>query len=65
MPELILYDAALNIGLHTPIILALFSVTFCSLYGISDQWHQSFVEGLSADVADWMADTVDASLVML
>jgi len=42
--------------------LALISTTFCSLYGISDEWHQSFVEGRSSDIFDWMADTSGASL---
>ena len=27
----------------SPIILALLSIAFCSLYGLSDEWHQSFV----------------------
>jgi VanZ family protein len=45
-----------------PIILALVSIIFCSLYGISDEWHQSFVEGRSSDVLDWLADTIGASM---
>ncbi|MCX7102683.1 MAG: VanZ family protein [Methylobacter sp.] len=43
-----------------PIILALFAITFCSLYGLSDEWHQSFIEGRFSDVADWLADTSGA-----
>jgi VanZ family protein len=43
----------------------LLSVVFCSLYGISDEWHQSFVAGRSSDVFDWLADTIGASLAML
>jgi VanZ family protein len=43
-----------------PIILALLSITFCSLYGISDEWHQSFVEGRFSEIADWLADTSGA-----
>jgi len=50
--------------LTRPIILALFSITFCSLYGISDEWHQSFVEGRSPDVIDWLADTIGAGLAV-
>ncbi|MDO9167578.1 MAG: VanZ family protein [Methylobacter sp.] len=46
------------------IVLALLSVTFCSLYGISDEWHQSFVEGRFSDVADWIADTSGAGLAV-
>lgn len=31
-----------------------------SAYGISDEFHQSFVAGRDADVLDWVADTVGA-----
>jgi VanZ family protein len=48
--------------LSEPVRLALASVVFCSLYGISDEWHQSFVEGRSSDVFDWIADTSGAGL---
>lgn len=40
--------------------LALASTAFCSLYGISDEWHQSFIAGRFADVTDWVADTSGA-----
>jgi VanZ family protein len=49
---------------NKPSILALFSITFCSLYGISDEWHQSFVEGRFSDFADWAADTSGAGLAI-
>ncbi|NOQ35151.1 MAG: VanZ family protein [Methylococcaceae bacterium] len=48
-----------------PIILVLMSIVFCSLYGISDEWHQSFVKGRVADTADWLADTLGAILAGL
>lgn len=48
--------------LNRPITIALVSITFCSLYGISDEWHQSFVVGRSSDVIDWLADTSGAGL---
>jgi VanZ family protein len=44
-----------------PIILAISAIAFCSLYGIHDEWHQSFVEGRTADLADWIADTAGAA----
>ncbi len=47
-----------------PSILAILSISFCSLYGISDEWHQSFVEGRFSDVADWIADTSGAGLAI-
>ena len=33
-----------------------------SAYGATDEWHQSFVPGRSADVHDWFADTAGALL---
>lgn len=44
----------------SPIILGLISVAFCSLYGASDEWHQSFVPGRQSGSDDWVADTVGA-----
>ncbi len=38
------------------------AVLFCSLYGISDEWHQSFVPGRDADPLDWLADTVGGAI---
>jgi len=36
------------------------TVLFCSLYGVSDEFHQSFIEGRYSEVADWLADTLGA-----
>jgi VanZ family protein len=33
-------------------------------YGISDEWHQSFVVGREVDSLDWVADTFGAALAM-
>ena len=38
------------------------SVFFSSLYGLSDEWHQSFVPGRVASLGDWLADTLGATL---
>jgi VanZ family protein len=51
--------------LSSPIILALVSAAFCSAYGISDEWHQSFVAGRESDVTDWIADSVGAGLAVV
>jgi VanZ family protein len=48
-----------------PIILALVSIAFCTLYGLSDEWHQSFVVGRESDSTDWAADTIGAVLAVL
>jgi VanZ family protein len=44
-----------------PIILAAACIILASLYGGSDEWHQSFVVGRSSDGLDWLADTIGAS----
>ena len=36
------------------------AVALASLYGLTDEWHQSFVPGRTPDPADWVADTVGA-----
>jgi len=45
--------------------LAAASITFCWLYGASDEWHQSFVPGRNADVWDWVADSMGAGAAVL
>jgi len=45
--------------------LLLMTVIFCSLYGASDEWHQSFVAGRDASLFDWLADTLGALLLTL
>ena len=40
------------------------SLSFCSLYGMSDEWHQSFVQGRNSDFFDWIADTFGALLAL-
>lgn len=41
------------------------AVLLASLYGVSDELHQSFVPGRSSDVTDWLADTAGAFLAVL
>jgi hypothetical protein len=38
---------------------------FGSLYGASDEFHQSFVPGRSPDLRDWLADTAGVILGVL
>jgi VanZ family protein len=44
---------------------AVYSILAVSLYGVSDEWHQSFTPGRSVEVADWAADTLGATLAVL
>lgn len=48
-----------------PLLLPIICIGFCSLYGVSDEWHQSLVEGRQSDALDWVADTFGACLAML
>jgi VanZ family protein len=36
-----------------------------SFYGVTDEFHQSFVPGRMCEVADWVADTAGAALAIL
>lgn len=47
-----------------PLIISLISLSFCSLYGLTDEWHQSFVPGRDADILDWFADTLGATIAL-
>jgi len=40
-------------------------VILCVLYGISDEYHQSFVPGRSPDLLDIRNDTIGAVLAMI
>ncbi|MBI5381763.1 MAG: VanZ family protein [Opitutae bacterium] len=40
------------------------AVALVSLFGISDEWHQSFTPGRSVEFADWLADTLGAALAV-
>lgn len=43
----------------------LLTVILCAVYGITDEVHQSFVEGRSSDVYDWIADVLGGVLGVL
>jgi len=42
--------------------VALLALAIASGYGAFDEWHQWFVPGRSADVADWYADSAGAAI---
>lgn len=38
------------------------AVLLCSAYGVSDEFHQSFVPGRTPDIVDWGVDTLGAAV---
>ncbi len=46
-----------------PLPTAFLVVFICLLYGITDEYHQSFIPGRSPDIFDVIADTVGAMIV--
>ncbi|MFN7977064.1 MAG: VanZ family protein [Vicinamibacterales bacterium] len=49
-------------GVTTRALIAAWAIA--SFYGATDEFHQWFVPGRSADVADWLADTFGAATAM-
>lgn len=45
-----------------PFLIWIMSVAFVSFYGITDEFHQSFVDGRSSDLRDWVADLIGGSI---
>ena len=41
------------------------AVLIVSAFGVTDEWHQSFVPGRDADVFDWLSDTLGAALAVV
>jgi VanZ family protein len=40
------------------------AIAAASVYGVTDEWHQSFVPGRSTELADWISDTLGAALAV-
>ena len=48
-----------------PRLVPLLVILFCSAFGLSDEFHQSFVPNRSADVFDVLADSIGAVAVCI
>jgi VanZ family protein len=51
--------------LNKTVSILLLSLIFSSFYGVTDEWHQSFVVGRNSDIFDWLADTIGATLAVM
>jgi len=51
--------------LKTRSSMTLVTTIFCIVYGLSDEWHQSFVAGRDASPWDWLADTTGSLFMAL
>jgi VanZ family protein len=49
-------------GLHSPLLWLSLSIIFATLYGLSDEFHQSFVNARHADPGDLVADFLGSIL---
>jgi len=47
-----------------PRLIGIFVILFCLLYGISDEWHQSFIPGRTPSIWDIAADTTGAAAMV-
>jgi VanZ family protein len=52
-------------GLENPGRSTFFTVLFCLLYGMSDEYHQSFITLRSVSIYDLLADTAGAFCISL
>ena len=41
------------------------AIILVSLYGVSDEWHQSFIADRTVSAGDWLADTLGGALGQL
>lgn len=60
-----LYLTALPGNDRRPWLAALLALALASAYGVTDEFHQSFVPGRVPDVSDWLVDTAGALTAVL
>ncbi len=75
-PDIIGIDKAAHFGLFGLLAMlvvrngfpsrrAWIAVALVSLFGLTDEWHQSFTPGRFMEVADWVADTLGAIVAVV
>lgn len=59
----VIYAWSIRFKACQPVRVVCYTVVFCLLYGISDEFHQSFVPGRYVSAMDVAADTVGAIII--
>lgn len=57
----ILLARALNLSTSAGLAFCM-AVVLASMYGVTDEFHQQFVQGRTPDMLDWIADTAGAAV---
>lgn len=59
----VIYAVPIRFRTVKPLLTAMTVVLFCLVYGISDEYHQSFIPGREPSFGDLLADTTGAVLL--
>ena len=59
-----LYAAPRNLLKARPQLAGILVVTFCMLYGVSDEYHQRFIPGRDPSLGDLIADTAGSACLI-
>lgn len=59
-----LYGLPVRMGRQHPRLAAVLVILFCLAYGLSDEWHQSFIPGRFPSFWDIAADTAGAGVAV-
>ncbi|NTU89318.1 MAG: VanZ family protein [Actinobacteria bacterium] len=58
----VLLVGALNVPWRKSWMMAVVAMVLASLYGITDEFHQYFVDGRCAETLDWVVDTAGGTI---
>ncbi len=58
----VIVSQGLRLWVKKPVLVFVFALLICSIYAISDEWHQMFVPGRNAEWTDVLIDSAGAFL---
>lgn len=61
----VIFAFAEKLQRYRPFTAAAVPIIFCILYGVSDEWHQSFIPGRYVSIYDIAADGIGATVVSI